>query len=113
MSARPYCQTVLPWLRSNLGRQCLAPLTSTDAAALSAAVQIVLLYAHTGGPQVLNAFGTVVQTMQRSTWELAYHAIAHILDWDDRGRVWNLAGLPTITVRKCNWEPGGVGRRAA
>lgn len=113
MSARPYCQTVLPWLRSNLGRKCLAPLTSTDAAALSAAVQIVQLYAYTGDPSVLNAFGAVVLTMQRQSMELAYHAIAHILDWDDRVRIWSLAGLPRMAVRKCTFEPDGAGRRAA
>lgn len=106
MSAyKPVCQTLLPWLKANLGKHCLAPMTSVDGCALRAAVQIIELYAYESRPQILNAFGTVVLSMQESTRELAYHAIAHVMDWPDRGRVWSLAGLAAIRVQSCAFEP--------
>jgi hypothetical protein len=64
-------------------------------------------------PEVAKAFGLVVGRMQGSTKELAFHAIAHPLDWPDRPRLWAAAGLLPIPVRKCAYEPGGEGERAA
>lgn len=113
MKTEPVCQSVLSWLTANLGPRCLAPLTDTDDQALDAAVHIVRLYGLTGNTEVAKAFGLVVGRMQDFTQELAYHAIAHVLDWPDRRRLWAAAGLQPIPVRKCASEPGGSGERAS
>ena len=110
------CETIYAWLRENLGSGCLAPLTGTDARALLAAVQIVELYSVDRDLATAEAFALVVLRMQKRTEYLAYHAIAHVLDWGDREALWTLAGLdlnaPGID-RVCVWEPGGAGRMAA
>ncbi|HEV2210069.1 MAG TPA: hypothetical protein VG167_14915 [Verrucomicrobiae bacterium] len=72
-------------------------------------------YAYDRDPSLLTAFKIVVQRMQRKTQELAYHAIAHPLDWSDRAKVWAGAGLPSFSAAqpwpgarmKCSFEPGG------
>lgn len=94
------------WLRGNLGPRCLAPLTSTDTRALTAAVAIVDLYSYDiyGDEDGLAAFRTVVLRMQPSTRHFAYHAIAMVLDWHDRNKLWNLAGLPPMQVGRCKHE---------
>lgn len=108
---KPHCQTVIPWLKVNLGKKCLAPLTSTDTKALMAAVQIVELYAYDCHRDVLQAFGDVVLRMQPHCRELAYHAIAHVRDWPDRAEMWAAADLPGIDrPRVCAFEPGAVRR---
>ena len=43
MKQKPKCETLLPWLKANLGKHCLGPLTGTDAKALAAAVQTIEL----------------------------------------------------------------------
>lgn len=103
------CQTLPAWLKSNLGARCLAPLTATDSKALAAAVQIVELYAFERRPEILAAFGAVVRCMQTSCWALAFHAIAHVLDWEDRPRLWSAAGLPAIDAGRCDYEPQSRG----
>jgi len=114
MKNKPCCQSLLPWLRSNLGKLCLAPLTGTDARALAAAVHLIDLWSqsHDLGSEVLQAFGIVVCQMQPSTRGLAYHAIAHVMDWSDRETVWVAAGLAEIPRprSKCMFEPGGSAR---
>jgi hypothetical protein len=106
MKKKPVCETLLPWLKANLGPKCLAPLTGTDARALAAAVHIIELYAVEGNPRALAAFGACAYCMQRSTRELAYHAIAHVLDWSDREKIWKLAYLePIENPRECVFEP--------
>lgn len=105
---QPPAATVLDWLHSNLGGHALAPLTGSDTRALRAAVQIMEQYAYDRHPGLLLAFAKVVQRMQTKTWELAYHAIAHPLDWSDRSKVWAMSGLATFTPKmKCSFEPGG------
>jgi hypothetical protein len=101
---KPRCQTLLPWLDANLGPRALAPLTGTDAKALAAAVHIVELYSYHPEPAVLDAFLAVVFQMQETTRELAYHAIAHVMDWSDRERLWRKAGLPAFQARRCTHE---------
>lgn len=103
----PAC-TVLDWLRANLGGRALAPLTGSDTRALRAAVQIIEQYSYDNDPDVLEAFRLIVMRMQRHTRELAYHAIAHPMDWSDRQRLWCKAGLtPFAPALKCSFEPGG------
>jgi hypothetical protein len=104
---KPPCVTLPAWLKENLGKDCLAPLTGTDAKALAAAVQIVECYAYAPSTATVHAFAAIVLTMQEKTQELAYHAIAHVMDWGDRSELWHRAGLPTFTPRKCAFEPGG------
>lgn len=104
MKTKQPCETLPTWLKENLGPRCLAPLTATDSKALSAAVQIVELYAFERRPAVLSAFGAIVGVMQHTCRHLAYHAIAHVMDWGDRASVWAAAGLPAIEVGRCKYE---------
>lgn len=105
MKEKPYCQTIYPWLKANLGARSLAPLTGTDDKALSAAVMIIGLYSYHRDDSVIQAFGLVAGKMQPSTQELAYHAIAYVLNWEDRATIWKQAGLPEITnPRRCAYE---------
>jgi hypothetical protein len=94
MKAKPHCETVMPWLKANLGKHCLAPLTGTDFRALQAAVQIIELSAYDDSPEVIEAFAKIVRRMQPKCQGLAYYAIAYVLDWGDRSRIWRQAGLP-------------------
>lgn len=105
MKSKPVCETVLPWLRENLGERALAPLTGTDHRALAASVQIIELYSGDPDPAVLAAWGIVVRKMQPTTAELAFHAVAHVMDWDDRARVWRMAGMGDFVPRqRCLFE---------
>lgn len=100
MTARekPVCQALTVWLTANLGKGWAAALTGTDARALPAAVHIVELISIAGTTASLaKAFGFVVETMQPSTRYLAYHAIAHVLDWSDRDRIWDAADLAPVS----------------
>jgi len=105
----PVCIKIRPWLKENLGKDCLAPLTGTDARALSAAVHLIELYSINYRPEVLEAFALTVGFMQPSTQGLAFHAIAHVLDWGDRIELWAKAGLSEASIprTKCMYEPGG------
>jgi hypothetical protein len=109
---QPPAATVLDWLRSNLGSRALAPLTGSDTKALRAAVQIMEAWGYDRSPNYLHAFGLCVARMQPQTRELAYHAIAHPLDWSDRARIWSAIAdsklvLPIKPVLTCSFEPGG------
>lgn len=105
------CQEIYPWLKANLGKRCLAPLTGTDARCLLAAVQILDVYRHSRSPSALMAFSAMAGMMQRSTQELAYHAIGMMMEWESRMEVWTKAGLaPFDRVRLCAYEPGGASR---
>lgn len=105
MKEKPVCQSLFAWLKENLGPRCLAPLTPADSKALSAAVHLVALYASTGEEEVLVAFAIVVRQMQPTTLHLAYHAIAHVMDWHDRARIWNAASCPPCNPGRCKFEP--------
>jgi len=103
---QPACVTLYPWLKSNLGTRCLNPLTGTDKRALDAAVQIIELYSAQRCMPVLDAFAAIVGQMQSSTMHLAYHAIAHVMDWSDRDTIWRAAGLmPLLDPGSCSAEP--------
>ena len=106
---QPPAQTVFAWLHSNLGSEKLAPLTGTDSKALAAAAQLLELYAYHREPMLLEAFGIIVRCMQPQTRQLAFHAIAHVMDWSDRCKIWDAADLPRPWVNPwlCSFEPGG------
>lgn len=104
MKTKPPCTTILPWLKANLGPRCTAPLTGTDVCALFAAVQIIELYCIHTEQSVLDAYALVVQQMQPGTRELAYHAIAHVMDWSHRADLWLRAGLSPFNPRRCAHE---------
>lgn len=63
----------------------LGALTHTDGRALRAAVQVAELWCYDrSNPSLAKAFAVCVQQMQPSTRYLAYHAIAHVGNWEDR-----------------------------
>lgn len=107
MKTAPFAHSVFPWLKANLGTGCLAPLAGNDAAALRAAIQIVDLIGY-DSPQpadLVAAFRACVLRMQSHTRHLAFHAIAHVLDWGDRSRIWQAAGFETVPTSVCKHEP--------
>ncbi len=99
-------QTIRPWLTSNLGKHCLAPLTGQSSRALDAAVSIIELYSYDSNPSLIEAFRLVVLRMQDHDRELAYHAIAHVMNWSDREKIWTAASLPPFSnpPRRCVHE---------
>lgn len=107
MNKNLYHTRVGPWLKANLGPRCLAPLTGTDARALIAAVQIVELWSEGRSASAAQSFRLVVLEMQQHTRGLAYHAIAHVMDWSHRQELWIAAGLPEVThtFGRCVNEP--------
>lgn len=100
-------QTVITWLRANLGRRALAPLTGTDTLALKASVQIAEVAAQTGVAAVGPAWAQIVSLMQPSTRGLAVHAVAHALDWSDRARFTAFLNVEWQRQPLCAFEPGG------
>lgn len=101
---------ICSWLRANCGRDCFAPLTSMDVAALLASVHITPLISHEHAPNDLfAAYGAIVRQMQPQTRWLAFHAIAIELDWPMRLTIWQLASLPEedIPKGKAAYESGG------
>lgn len=110
MKPKPVSETVMSWLRANLGPRCLAPLTGTDAKALRASVHIIDLYNYTPSESLIDAWGKVVRCMHKlECQELAYHAVAHVMDWDNRAEIWGKAGLPEFSPRRCVYEPQQMG----
>ena len=101
---KPICQTLRPWLRANLGDHCLGVLTGTDARALAAAVHVIDLIRYDDRPELYPAFAAIVRQMQPTARPLAFHAIAHVLDWPDRESIWKAAGLDPIKVGRCAHE---------
>lgn len=94
------------WLRLNLGKQALAPLTSTDSKALDAAVAIIELYNCSSDLELLRSFACCVRQMQESVWPLAYHSIAFVMDWRVRSQLWRKTGLQIpLNVGICEHEP--------
>jgi hypothetical protein len=108
MNQMNQCEGILDWLASNLGPECLGGLTGTDTRALFAAVQIIELFAYDRYPSNLAAFGSVVRLMQTKNLYLAYHAIAKVMDWSDRQKIWASTSLDRNSHWPvCSFEPGG------
>lgn len=107
MSAtKPPAQTIGKWLRDN--GHSLGALTGQDWRALRAAVQVADLWLNAdyeGQTQAAIAFNACVRSMQRSTWYLAFHSIAHVGDWSHRITLWNAAQMPPlIHIPRCTHE---------
>lgn len=106
MPHEPYAKTLRPWLKANLGKDCLAPLTTTDNLALAAAVQVVAVWYQTRAKGLPQAFAAVVMPMQPSVRYLAYHAIAHVANWSNRDELWLVSQLPPLgRFPRCANEP--------
>ena len=103
----PVSVTLVPWLKDNLGKGCFAGICSGELDALRAAVHIVALmgYDYPRKPSLTLAFADCVRELQEKHFPLAYHTIAHVLDWADRARLWRRAGLPVIEAGQCKHEP--------
>lgn len=103
---------IFRWLKANLGKRCLAGLTSTDVYALVTSVGLSNLISHGGAPsQLFHAYREIVFQMQPDNRYLAFHAIACELDWSHRWMIWSNAMLPASDVRgKCAFEPTEVSK---
>jgi hypothetical protein len=97
---------ILKWLQANLGKQCIAPLTSHDVYALVTSVNLSNLISwSTAPPALFAAYRAIVQEMQPHTRRLAYHAIACELDWSHRRMIWEAAGMVSeIPTSQCEYE---------
>lgn len=107
MKNKPASARVFAWLKENLGKSALAPLTTTDASALLAAVQLVELmgYGYPSRPALCAAFAAIVGEMQRKCQYMAFHSIAMLLDWPDRAKIWAACNLePLANVPACKYE---------
>ena len=102
---KPAAQTIVRWLRDN--GMPLGGLTGNDARALRAAVQLVELIGYAGpSAELLQAFASCVGEMQESQRFLAFHSVAHVLNWEDRARYWHAAGLPDLgPIPVCKFSP--------
>ncbi len=98
---------ILKWLQANLGKHCVAGLTSHDTHALVASVAMTPLISWQGAPSaIFDAYRAVVSEMQPKMRFLAYHAIACELDWSHRAMIWANAGLPPEQAGgRCEFEP--------
>ena len=80
-------------------------------------MQIIELYnqADSGSEiELALAFGSCVRQMQPELRHLAYHAIAHVMDWRNRAEIWAMAGLePLGQIPACTYGPSGQMGRAA
>lgn len=90
-------QEIFTWLRANGWN--LGGLTGQDVPALRAAAEILACYSRCDGDVeagLLSAFRGVVLAIQPSQRHLAYHAIAHGLDWHNRADFWAACGLEAL-----------------
>ena len=102
---------IFKWLRANCGKRVTAPLTSHDAAALVAAVNMTPLVSFPlAKPELFAAFAAIVREMQPQCRWMAYHTIAMELDWSHREMIWTASGLAVEDKPRCkaSFEPGGT-----
>lgn len=107
---------ILSWLKLNLGRSAIAPLTSTDTYALVTSVNLSNLISYPSAPpELFRAWCDIVSQMQEHNRHLAYHAVAMELDWSHRRMIWEqaftIAGVlqQDIPQSICCYENGGGG----
>lgn len=113
MPSKTYSTTFPAWLRANCGKSCLAGLTSADAVALNAAVEIAAVWQYFRTAADAEAFGKIVEHIQPQMRFAAYHAIAHMGNWEDRAALWSVAGLPPLAAGSPGalYGPEGLERR--
>lgn len=108
MATKPHAATIGPWLTENLGKGWAGPLTGQDWPALKAAVEIMNAYSSSdeeGQMHCVVAFKAMVLTMQPSCRYLAFHAVAHVMDWSTRWQIWRACGLEAPKCRECKHGP--------
>lgn len=110
---QPECTRVQRWLTHNFGKGVCGALTGQDVRALTAAVHVLQLLAVADGfgrGHAVRAFASCVSAMQVHTRWLAFHAVAFVLDWQDRDGVWAEAALPWCAgmERRALEEPAGA-----
>ena len=94
MSARdkPVCRDYRAFLKEHVGKDCLAPLTGQDTAALCAFLHAAELWGRADGGgrfHAEEAMRALVMAMQISTQLLAKRAIPCVLDWGHEAEIWN------------------------
>ncbi len=109
MSARPKptCTNAIAWLRAN-GHN-LGALTGQDRRALDAIAHCWELYAigdDDGRAAAIAAVRALAGGMQKKCLPFARELIAHVLDWDDRERLWPMALI--VDGRGPAWTPPPV-----
>lgn len=88
---KPACAGLRAFLRAH--KHDLGALTGQDSRALNAIVHAWELYAcsdEEGQRGALAAVSALLPAMQPHTRDLAREAIAYVLDWGDRDRLWPL-----------------------
>ena len=79
-----------------------------DWPALKAAVEIMNTYSvcdFNGQEQCIIAFKAMVLSMQPGLRYLAFHSIAHVMDWSTRWKVWRACGFDAPKCRECKFGP--------
>lgn len=101
--------TIGPWLDDNLGKLWRAPLTGQDWSALKASVEILGCYARCDQDAeqgLLLAFRGTVLAIQPGCRYLAFHSVAHVLDWHNRAEIFARAGLEIPQyLPRCKFGP--------
>lgn len=91
---------LVAWLRGNYGKNCLAPLTSQDQAALAVCAYALQLYVagdEDGVAAGRDAFRAAALAMQASTRWAAREALAWALQWESRELLWAQLGLDEVS----------------
>jgi len=94
MSARrskPTHEQAFAFLKSRLGKGCLAPCTGQDYVALRAWFYLVELWGVAdlaGTAAAERALAHVLDGMQHSVWPLAKAGIPGVLDWSHEDQLW-------------------------
>jgi hypothetical protein len=88
---KPPCRDYATFLKTHLGKDCLAPLTGQDARALHAFLHAVQLWGNSDGwgrRHAETAMRALVLAMQSTTRHLAKRAIPRVLDWGHEAEIW-------------------------
>lgn len=92
MSSAPRpCAEIGKWLRVNVGKYCLAPLTGQDHAALFAIAHLLNAYARSddnGRKALAVALAYTASAMQPSVRYLVKRAVPYAMDWSHESEVW-------------------------
>jgi hypothetical protein len=90
---KPVCRDYAVFLKTHLGKSCLAPLTGQDARALHAFLHAVQLWGNSdyeGRRHAETAMRALALAMQPSTRHLAKRSIPRVLDWGHEDQIWRI-----------------------